>query len=281
MLKTQLLDTKPSRIKVCFDALKKAQKKALIPFITAGDISLELTLQLMHAAVKAGASIIELGIPFSDPMADGPVIQKASERALIQGVTLRQVLSLVGDFRKIDMHTPIVLMGYLNPIEQMGWAQFATLSAQNGVDGILVVDLPPEESHEVAPYLKEAGIDQIFLLAPTTTDQRIEHITRSATGYIYYVSLRGVTGSGQVNLQEVADKVRQIKAHTLLPVCVGFGIRDAITAKKIADESDGIVIGSTLVQMIYDLHQKSSGNEIIIQLVSNWLQEIRQAMDYS
>lgn len=268
-----------SRMAACFERLQKNQQKAFIPFLTAGDISMPLTLKLMHAAVDAGVDIIELGVPFSDPMADGPVIQRSSERALAQGVTLRDVLELVGAFRATNLVTPIVLMGYLNPIEQMGWPHFAEMAQQKGVDGILIVDLPPEESTDVTPILAKHDIDQILLIAPTTTAERMQLIAKSASGYVYYVSLKGVTGSGVLDGSQVKEKVESIQKIISLPVCVGFGIRDAKTAAEVASFSAGVVMGSHLVQMIYDLHQSQMAHPVLLETVSKWMGEIRRAID--
>jgi tryptophan synthase alpha chain len=233
-----------SRIATTFAHLTKQNRKGLIPFITAGDPNLRLTVQLMHALVRGGADIIELGVPFSDPMADGPVIQRASERALIQGVGLVDVLECVREFRTSDENTPVVLMGYANPIECMGVERFASEAAEAGVDGVLVVDYPPEECVEYAACLKAQGLDVIFLLAPTSTEQRLQQVAEIARGYVYYVSLKGVTGNNVIDLTEVNQMLPKIKQHVKVPVAVGFGIRDGKTAKLIADVADAVVIGS-------------------------------------
>ena len=239
-----------SRIKSAFDRLNGEGRKALIPFITAGDPDAALTLPLMHTLVEAGADVIELGVPFSDPMADGPTIQRASERALAKGMTLRKVLQLVIEFRKTDVRTPVVLMGYANPIEAMGLEKFAMAAAQAGVDGVLVVDYPPEEAASFGAAMKANGMDPIFLLAPTSTAARIAQVAEIASGYVYYVSLAGVTGSGALNVDAVAERLPQIREKTGLPVGVGFGIRDASTAARIAGIADAVVVGSRIIEEI-------------------------------
>ena len=242
-----------SRIASTLSALKAQGRKALIPYVTAGDPALELTVPIMHALAQGGADIIELGVPFSDPMADGPVIQKASERALRRGVGLKQVLQWVSEFRQRDAKTPVVLMGYANPIERFdlrdGAGAFVDAAAAAGVDGVLVVDYPPEECEAFASRLKAKGLDLIFLLAPTSTEARMRDVGRIATGYVYYVSLKGVTGAGHLDTTAVAEAVPRIRAHVTVPVGVGFGIRDAVTAKAVAAVSDAVVIGSALVQI--------------------------------
>ena len=241
-----------SRIDTTFAKLKQQQRKALIPFITAGDPSPELTVPLLHALVAAGADVLELGVPFSDPMADGPTIQRASERALRNGVSLRSVLAMVAEFRKQDANTPVVLMGYGNPIEAMGWEVFAQRCAEAGVDGALTVDFPPEESHDAFAHLQRHDIAPIFLLAPTTKEARIAQVAKLARGYVYYVSLKGVTGAGSIDLSAIADKMPQLREHIKLPIGVGFGIRDAATATAVAKLCDGVVVGSRIVQEIED-----------------------------
>jgi len=239
-----------SRIKSVFDRLDGEGRKALIPFITAGDPDAALTLPLMHTLVEAGADVIELGVPFSDPMADGPTIQRASERALAKGMSLRKVLALVVEFRKTDSRTPVVLMGYANPIEAMGLEKFAAAAAQAGVDGVLVVDYPPEEAATFGAAIKAHGMDPIFLLAPTSSAERIAHVAEIARGYVYYVSLAGVTGSGALNVDAVAARLPLIREQTGLPVGVGFGIRDASTAARIAGIADAVVVGSRIIEEI-------------------------------
>ncbi|MBM3344183.1 MAG: tryptophan synthase subunit alpha [Betaproteobacteria bacterium] len=241
-----------SRIATTFAQLKAHGKKALIPFITAGDPKPALTVPLMHALVAGGADVIELGVPFSDPMADGPVIQRASERALAQGVTLAQVFDFVKEFRKTNQATPMVLMGYANPIEAMGPEHFADVAKAVGVDGVLVVDYPPEEAGTLAKLLDARALDTIFLLSPTTRDARLKTVGELGRGYLYYVSLKGVTGAGHIDTNDVAQRVNHIKTFTTLPVGVGFGIRDAESAKRVAQVADAVVIGSRLVQEIID-----------------------------
>ena len=263
-----------SRIQTTFDKLKQQQRKALIPFITAGDPSPQFTVPLMHALVQSGADVLELGVPFSDPMADGPTIQRASERALKQGMSLRGVLGMVAEFRKQDTTTPVVLMGYGNPIEAMGWETFAQRCAEVGVDGALTVDFPPEESHEAFEHLQRHGIAPIFLLAPTTDDARVERVAKLARGYVYYVSLKGVTGAGNLDLSAIEQKLPQLRKHIKLPIGVGFGIRDAATALAVAKLCDGVVVGSRIVREI-----ESSTEQDIIANVSKLVKELRQAVD--
>ncbi|NJD25653.1 MAG: tryptophan synthase subunit alpha [Betaproteobacteria bacterium] len=239
-----------SRIQPVFARLQGEGRKALIPFITAGDPDAGLTVPLMRSLVEAGADVIELGVPFSDPMADGPTIQRASERALARGMTLRKVLGLVAEFRKADAATPVVLMGYANPIEAMGLDSFAAAAALAGVDGVLVVDYPPEEAETFGAAMKAHGMDPIFLLAPTSTAARIAQVAGIASGYVYYVSLAGVTGSGALNVDAVAERLPAIREKTGLPVGVGFGIRDAATARRIAGFADAVVVGSRIIEEI-------------------------------
>ncbi|NTV95506.1 MAG: tryptophan synthase subunit alpha [Thiobacillus sp.] len=263
-----------NRIQATFDTLRKQGRKALIPFVTAGDPALDRTVPLMHALVTAGADVLELGVPFSDPMADGPTIQRASERALKNGMTLRGVLAMVAEFRKQDTATPVVLMGYGNPIEAMGWESFAAHCAEVGVDGVLTVDFPPEESHEAFEHLQRHDIAPIFLLAPTTNEERIEQVAKLARGYVYYVSLKGVTGAGNLDLTAIADKMPQLRKHISLPIGVGFGIRDAETARKVADVSDAVVIGSRIVQEI-----ENSAPDALLDNVKNFVAGVRAALD--
>ena len=261
-----------SRIARCFENLKAANRKALIPYITAGDPDPGDTVPLAHALVEAGASILELGVPFSDPMADGPVIQRASERALAHHVSLHHVLDLVSEFRKKDQDTPVVLMGYLNPVEVMGYAHFARAAA----DGVLTVDMPPEEASELSGALIENGIDPIYLLAPTTDEARIKKICDAARGYVYYVSLKGVTGAASLDVAAVSEKISQIRKLTELPIGVGFGIKDASTAAAIAEIADAVVVGSALIKLIEE-HMSNRANMLkqVVALVS----EMRNAMD--
>lgn len=261
-----------SRIQTTFDNLNG--RAALIPFFTAGDPSIELTVPLMHAVAAAGADIIELGVPFSDPMADGPTIQRASERALKNGMTLRGVLDIVAQFRTQNTTTPVVLMGYGNPIEAMGWEHFARRCADVGVDGVLTVDFPPEESHDAFEHLQAHGIDPIFLLAPTTDDARIAQVAKLARGYVYYVSLKGVTGAGNLDLSAIEQKLPQLRRHIKLPIGVGFGIRDAATAGAVSKLCDGVVVGSRIVQEI-----ENSTAQNVIANVSALVNELRVAID--
>jgi tryptophan synthase alpha chain len=263
-----------SRIQATFDTLKKQQRRALIPFFTAGDPTPAATVPLMHALVSSGADVIELGVPFSDPMADGPTIQRASERALKQGMSLRGVLALVAEFRLTNDITPVVLMGYGNPIEAMGWELFAKRCEEVGVDGVLTVDFPPEESYEAFEHLQRHGIDPIFLLAPTTLETRIEQVAKLARGYVYYVSLKGVTGSGSLDLSAIALKLPQLRKHIKLPIGVGFGIRDAVTAQAVAKLCDGVVVGSRIVEEI-----EHSADCDVIANVSRLVSELRVAID--
>lgn len=239
-----------SRIAHCFSALKEQNKSALIPFITAGDPHPKYTVELMHNLVKSGSDIIELGVPFSDPMADGPVIQAADERALEHNVTLNDVLDMVKEFREEDKTTPVVLMGYLNPIEIMGYETFAKEAQDSGVDAALVVDLPPEEADDFIALTQQHDIDVIFLISPTTSNKRIKLISDAASGYLYYVSLKGVTGANTLDVKSVETKLQEIKAITDLPVGVGFGIKDGATAKAVGKISDAVVVGSVLVNKI-------------------------------
>ena len=263
-----------SRIAATFARLAGEKRKALIPFITAGDPSPAITLPLMHAMVDAGVDIIELGVPFSDPMADGPVIQRSSERALKFGVGLNDVLSCVADFRKTNRATPVVLMGYANPIERMGLKLFAERAAAAGVDGVLVVDYPPEESHTLVETMDAASIDVIYLLSPTSSPKRIKLVADTARGYIYYVSLKGVTGAGNIDTDEVGSMIAKIKSQTKLPVGVGFGIRDGETAKRIARFADAVVIGSRLIQ-----EMEAATPETAVEKVRVLLKNIRETMD--
>jgi tryptophan synthase alpha chain len=263
-----------SRIQARFEALHKAGRKALIPYITAGDPTPALTVPLMRALVESGADILELGVPFSDPMADGPVNQRSSERALKHGVGLGDVLGMVRDFRHQNSQTPVVLMGYANPIEAMGVAQFVREAKAAGVDGVIVVDYPPEECVEFAKLAQQAGIDPIFLLAPTSTDRRIQEVGRVGSGYLYYVSLRGVTGAGHIDLADVAAHMPKIRAATNLPIGVGFGIRDAESARRVAQTADAVVIGSRIIQEIED-----AGAGEAVARVKALLRPIREALD--
>jgi tryptophan synthase alpha chain len=263
-----------SRIQARFETLGRAKRKALIPFITAGDPHPSLTVPLMRALVEAGADILELGVPFSDPMADGPVIQRAGERALKHGVGLADVLKLVTEFRKADSATPIVLMSYANPIEAMGVEKFVHAASAAGVDGVIVVDYPPEECAEFAALLRKRGLDPVFLLAPTSTDRRISEVARIGSGYLYYVSLRGITGAANIDLDDVAARIPRIRAATRLPIGVGFGIRDAQSARRVAQVADAVVIGSRIIQEI-----ETAGPEHAVSRVKEFLAPIRKALD--
>ena len=263
-----------SRIAATFGALKKQNRKALIPFVTAGDPDPAMTVPLMHALAAAGADVIELGVPFSDPMADGPTIQRSSERALKHGTALTHVLGFVSEFRETDSNTPVVLMGYANPIEAMGCDRFAEAARRAGVDGVLVVDYPPEEAVRWSELLAQREIDPIFLLAPTSVESRIEQVGRYARGYIYYVSLRGVTGAAHLDLDEIARKIPRIRSYIKLPIGVGFGIRDAQTAKAVAEIADAVIIGSRLVQEI-----ESSPRDRVLDNISALVRDIRSALD--
>jgi tryptophan synthase alpha chain len=263
-----------SRIATCFAALKAQGRKALIPYITVGHPHKSVTLACMHALVAAGSDVIELGIPFSDPMADGPVIQKAGDCALAQGIGLVDVLDFVRQFRQTNNTTPIVLMGYANPIECMGIDQFIASAQKVGVDGVLVVDAPPEEYREFSVKLRAHGMDPIYLLAPTSTDARIKEVAAAASGYVYYVSLKGITGAGNIDLADVAYRVGKVKAATGLPVGVGFGIRDGQTARSISEHADAVVIGTRLIQELENGSVETSAARL-----GSFVQGIRQAMD--
>ena len=263
-----------SRIAATFAALGKQNRTALIPFLTAGDPDPAMTVPLMHALAAAGADVIELGVPFSDPMADGPTIQRSSERALKHGTALKHVLGFVAEFRQTDAQTPVVLMGYANPVEAMGFDKFADAAHASGVDGVLVVDYPPEEAAPLSELLAQRGIDAIFLLAPTSTESRIAQVARYARGYIYYVSLRGVTGASHLDFDEIARKLPQIRSRIKLPIGVGFGIRDAQTAQAVAKIADAVIIGSRLVQEI-----EANPRERVLDKVSNVVKDIRRALD--
>ena len=263
-----------SRIATTFARLKEQGKKALIPFITAGDPDPGLAVPLMHALAKAGADVIELGVPFSDPMADGPVIQRASERALKHGVSLRNVLGFVTEFRRTDRQTPVVIFGYANPIETMGVERFADAARTADADGVLVVDYPPEEADDLVRALDARGLDTIFLLSPTTADERIERIARLGRGYLYYVSLRGVTGASHIDVADVAARVRRVHEFTRLPVGVGFGIRDPESARAVGAVADAVVIGSALIQ-----EMEKAPRDKVVERAGAFLVPIREALD--
>jgi tryptophan synthase alpha chain len=263
-----------SRIAGRFAALKAAGRKALVPYITAGDPLPASTVPLMHGLVEAGSDILEIGVPFSDPMADGPAIQRASERALKHGVGLADVLGYVSAFRKTDDKTPVVLMGYANPIEAMGVEKFVAAANAAGVDGVIVVDYPPEECTQFSVACGKAGIDCIFLLAPTSTDARIREVARAGTGYLYYVSLKGVTGVKAIDTADIAIHLPRLRAASSLPIGVGFGIRDAESAKAVAKIADAVIIGTRIVQEI-----ESAGAEHAVARVKALLLPIRKALD--
>ena len=267
-----------SRIAATFDALKKDGRRALIPYVTAGFPYADITPELMHGMVAAGADVIELGVPFSDPMADGPVIQKAGEDALAMGIGMKQVLAMVAAFRQQDTATPVVLMGYANPVERYdlvhGKKAFIRDASAAGVDGLLVVDYPPEECEGFAAELKAANIDLIFLLAPTSTSERMAQVARIASGYVYYVSLKGVTGAGHLDTEAVGQMIPRIREHVNIPVGVGFGIRDARTAQAVGSAADAVVIGTKIIQLI-----DGQPREKVVPAVSEFLAGIREALD--
>jgi tryptophan synthase alpha chain len=273
-----------SRISATFSSLKAQGRKALIPFVTAGYPFADVTPELMHAMVAGGADVIELGVPFSDPSADGPVIQKAGDKALAFGIGLVQVLAMVREFRQTNAHTPVVLMGYANPVERYDQkharegviSPFVEDSAQAGVDGVLIVDYPPEECEAFAAELRAHDLDLIFLLAPTSTDERMQQVARVASGYVYYVSLKGVTGAGSLDTAAVEAMLPRIRKHISTPVGVGFGIRDAATAKTISKVSDAVVIGSRIIQLL-----ETASRDQVGPVAQSFLQDIRLAMDAS
>ena len=263
-----------SRIDTVFSALKAHHKTGLVTFITAGDPGPEMTVPLMHAMVAGGADILELGVPFSDPMAEGPVIQLACERALKFNVGLHDVFEYVRQFRTTDLHTPVVLMGYANPIERIGPDAFIACAKEAGVDGAIVVDYPPQECEEFAESMRAAGLDLIFLLAPTSTPERIAQVARVGSGFSYYVSLKGVTGAGHLDTEAVGRMIPRIRAHVTVPVGVGFGIRDARTAQAVGSAADAVVIGTRILQLIGD-----QPRDRVIPVLREFLGEIRQALD--
>ena len=265
-----------SRLADCFAELKAQQKTALIPYITAGDPHPSITVPLMHNMVEAGADIIELGVPFSDPMADGPTIQLAHERALLHNTSLSDILAMVTEFRQTNQTTPVLLMGYLNPIEIMGYAEFAAAAQAAGVDGVLTVDLPPEEGMGVLPLFRQHGLDPIFLISPTTPTMRIKTVAEAGGGFLYYVSLKGVTGANTLDVPQVAARLSQIRQHTTLPLGVGFGIKDAVTAAAVAKVADAVVVGSVLIKLV---EATPDNHATIINNISDLLTSMRQAMD--
>lgn len=268
-----------SRIAGRFQQLATQGRKALVPYIVAGDPELALTVPLMHALVAAGADIIELGVPFSDPMSEGPVIQKAHERALANGARLRDALDMVQTFREQDADTPVLLMGYANPVEHMGYGVFADRAAQAGVDGLLTVDIPPEEVAAVNAELHRVGMDNIFLVAPTTSSARIKAIVDQASGFIYYVAVKGVTGAGNLDAADVGRHLAQIREHTGLPLAVGFGIKDADSARRVGASADGVVVGSALVDCIDRAAAGGADREGLLRAASALLAEIRAGLD--
>ncbi|MGH8476838.1 MAG: tryptophan synthase subunit alpha [Methylococcales bacterium] len=268
-----------NRIDRRFSDLRKRARKALIPFITAGDPSPAFTVKAMHGLVEAGADLLELGVPFSDPMADGPVIQRASERALAHKVNLAQVIEFVREFRRKDPQTPVILMGYLNPIESIGYRNFVEAAASAGVDGVLTVDMPFEEARELTSLLKEAEIAPIFLLAPNTSSERIRKVAEVGSGFLYYVSLKGVTGASHLNLADVEQKVRQIRDDTTWPIGVGFGVKNADVAVAIARIADAVVVGSALISRIESALDQHRTEPEIHDVITRLLHSMRVAMD--
>ncbi len=265
-----------SRITQRFLALKKHGRTALIPYVTAGDPQPGITVPLLHGFVEAGADLLEIGVPFSDPMADGPVIQAACERALKHKIGMHNVLDMVKEFRQQDQETPVILMGYLNPIEVMGYNEFGKAAKLAGVDGVLTVDLPPEEAADLADILKACQIDPIFLAAPTSNNGRIEKMSSMGSGFLYYVSFKGVTGAKQLDVGAVADRLRQIRRYTSLPLGVGFGIRDAESAASVGEVADAVVVGSVLVNRIAELVNEPQN---ISSQVPEIIAAMRHAMD--
>jgi tryptophan synthase alpha chain len=268
-----------SRIAGRFQQLAEQGRTALIPYIVAGDPGLDVTVGLMHALVKNGADIIEVGVPFSDPMSEGPVIQLGHERALANGTSLRNVLEMVQEFRQSDSDTPVLLMGYANPVNHMGYAAFADAAAQAEVDALLTVDIPPEEVDDVNAELRRVGMDNIFLVAPTTPDERVARIAGQASGFIYYVSLKGVTGAGHLDPAEVATRIAGIKRHSDLPVAVGFGIKDAASARSVAAVADGVVVGSALVNAMAGAIEGGGNHQDAVDAAGALMADIRQGID--
>ena len=268
-----------SRIAGRFQALAEQGRKALIPYVVAGDPAREVTVELMHRLVEAGADIIEVGVPFSDPMSEGPVIQLGHERALANGTSLRNVIEMVSQFRQRDGDTPVLLMGYANPVEHMGYAAFCDAAAAAGIDALLTVDIPPEEVATVNSELERVRMDNIFLIAPTTPDARIEIIAEQARGFIYYVSLKGVTGAGHLNVEDVAQNLAKIRSHSSLPVAVGFGIKDAESAMTVARVADGVVVGSALVNAMANALEEGGDKEAAISAATHLLAAIREGID--
>ena len=271
-----------SRIAGIFEELRACGRKAVIPYVVAGDPSPEGTVGLLHELVKSGADVIEVGVPFSDPMAEGPVIQKGHERALANGMTLRKVLSIVAEFRQQDAKTPIVMMGYANPIERFGYEAFANACAEAGVDGLITVDLPPEEVDAIDSALQAVGLDNIFLISPTTPEPRVQTIVERARGFIYCVAVKGVTGSGQLDTAAVAESVGRIRSKTPLPIAVGFGIKDATSASAVAAAADAVVVGSALIDKMEQVAAAGETSQIQIHGAAvQLLQSIRAGVDSS
>ncbi|RIY40882.1 tryptophan synthase subunit alpha [Neopusillimonas maritima] len=276
---SQVTQAQADRLAAAF--AKTKERAALIPYITAGDPSPQATVPLMHALVAAGADVIELGVPFSDPMADGPVVQRATQRAIEKGVGMRHVFDMVHAFRESDKTTPVVLMGYANPVERYGQLEFARKAQEVGVDGVLVVDYPPEEMLEFARYLDDVDVAPIFLLAPTSTDARIQKVAEIARGYVYYVSLKGVTGAATIDLSEVEQRVQAIRRHVSIPIGVGFGIRDAQSAQRVGQVCDAVIIGSKLIETMEEAVTRANGHEAdqaAVKAAGAWLAGIRQAL---
>jgi len=269
-----------TRLSTCFDALRADNRKAVIPYIVAGDPSREGTVTLMHRLVDAGADIVELGVPFSDPMSEGPVIQKGHERALANGISLRDVLAMVTEFREQNAVTPVVVMGYANPVERMGYASFADACAQAGVDGLITVDIPPEEVKTLRAELTRVSIDNIFLISPTTPEARIKTIVESASGFIYYVAVKGVTGAGHLDIADVSSYMSKIKAQTALPICVGFGIKDAASASAVASVADGVVVGSALIDTMAQAMAGGDSEQTAADRAIALLADIRQGVNH-
>lgn len=265
-----------SRLKQVLDQARQSGRKALIPYLTAGDPTPDQTVPLMHALVRGGADVIEVGVPFSDPMADGPVIQAACERALSHGVHIGQVLDMVCRFREDDDQTPVVLMGYLNPVEAMGYERFASAAVEAGVDGVLLVDLSAEEGEETVANLQAAGLETVLLAAPTTAPQRLPSICALASGFVYYVALKGVTGAGNLDLGDLQARVDALRGHTSLPVAVGFGVRDAQTAAQVGRFADAVVVGSALVALVAEHAERPKD---ALQLLEARVAEMREALD--
>ena len=268
-----------SRIAKRFQDLAAAGRTALIPYIVAGDPAAAVTVELLHQLVEAGADIIEVGVPFSDPMAEGPVIQLGHERALANGVTLTTVIEMVREFRQKDSTTPVLLMGYANPVERMGYAKFVDMAHAAGLDAVLTVDIPPEEVEGLNAELERVGMDNIFLVAPTSPDARVARIAETASGFIYYVALKGVTGAGHLDTDQVAQRVGEIRQHTDLPVAVGFGIKDAVSARQVAAVADGVVVGSALIDVMAQTIENGGDHAAAITAASTLLAEIRLGID--